>query len=140
MSDLKTIDIKGKQYVTVNERLKFFRNNYQNYSLVTEIVRYNDADVRTVEIKNEAGLWEKKNVTQPREVVFKASILNEKGVIMATGFAHEKDNSSFINNTSFLENAETSAWGRCLANFGIGIDANVCSADELINAIKNELR
>jgi late competence protein required for DNA uptake (superfamily II DNA/RNA helicase) len=35
---MKTINIKGKEYVTVNERLKEFRNNFKDYSLVTEIV------------------------------------------------------------------------------------------------------
>ena len=32
---LKTINIKGKQYVEVNERLKYFRENYPDHSLIT---------------------------------------------------------------------------------------------------------
>jgi hypothetical protein len=42
---------------------------------------------------------------------------------------------SFINKTSFVEVCETSAWGRALANFGIGIDSQVASANEVANAI-----
>lgn len=50
----------------------------------------------------------------------------------------EKADSSYINKTSFVENCETSAWGRALANFAIGVDASVASADEVANAIKNQ--
>ena len=35
---LKTTNIKGKEYVEVNERLKYFRSNYPNYSLISEVV------------------------------------------------------------------------------------------------------
>ena len=37
-----------------------------------------------------------------------------------------------------MENCETSAWGRALANFGIGLDTSVASADEVQNAIANQ--
>ena len=57
---------------------------------------------------------------------------------MATGLAQEKENSSFINKTSFVENCETSAWGRALGNLGIGIDTAVASAEEVKNAILNQ--
>ena len=63
---------------------------------------------------------------------------NDEGVEVASGYAHEKQNSSFINKTSFIENCETSAWGRCLGNFGIGVDESVASADEVANAINNQ--
>ena len=45
---------------------------------------------------------------------------------------------SFINKTSYVENCETSAWGRALANFGIGLGTSVASADEVANAIENQ--
>ena len=35
---MKTINIKGKEYVTVNERLKEFRNMFKDYSLTSEII------------------------------------------------------------------------------------------------------
>ena len=42
MTKLKTINIKGKEYVEVNERLIYFRKNFPNYSLTTEIVPINN--------------------------------------------------------------------------------------------------
>jgi len=112
---MKTINIKGKEYVTVNERLKEFRNNFKDYALVTEIIELG-ADFATV----------------------KASIYDDKGVLRATGFAREVVAKSPINKYAFLENCETSAIGRALGNFGIGIDEAVCTADELIQKLSHE--
>lgn len=112
---MKTINIKGKEYVTVNERLKEFRNNFKDYALITEIVELG-ADFATV----------------------KASIYDDKGTLRATGFAREVVAKSPINKYAFLENCETSAIGRALGNFGIGIDEAVCTADELIQKLSHE--
>jgi len=112
---LKTIDIKGKQYVEVNERIKFFRENYKNWSLTSKIVSLEDG-----------------------VCVIKAIVKDENGVTKATGFAYEKENSTFINKTSYIENCETSAWGRALGNLGIGIDASIASAEEVQNAQLNQ--
>tara|TARA_R100001163_G_scaffold52043_1_gene39412 strand:+ start:234 stop:752 length:519 start_codon:yes stop_codon:yes gene_type:complete len=111
MTKLKTINIKGKEYVEVNERLKYFRENHPEHSLVTEIIQCTE-----------------------EHCVIKATIVHG-GVPIATGHAHEVRSASFINKTSFVEVCETSAWGRALANFGIGIDASVASAHEVANAI-----
>jgi hypothetical protein len=115
MSTLKETDIKGKPYVEVNERLKYFRANFTGYSLLTEIITLDD-----------------------EKIVIRANIKNDKGIIVAQGLAREKNGDSFINKTSYVENCETSAWGRALANFGIGIDGSVSSADEVQNAIENQ--
>lgn len=112
---MKTVDIKGKEYVTVNERLKYFRENFTGYSLTSEITHISD-----------------------KGVIIRASLKNDKGEEVASGYARETKDSSFINKTSYIENCETSAWGRALGNFGIGIDASVASADEVANAIKNQ--
>ena len=61
-------------------------------------------------------------------VIIKASILDQAGAVLATGHAMEISGSSHINKGSHIENCETSAWGRALANFGIGIDVSVASA------------
>lgn len=111
----KTVNIKGKDYVVVNERVKYFRNKYPNFSLTSEITHLNE-----------------------NGVVVRASIKNRDGFELATGIAHETKGSSFINKTSFIENCETSAWGRALGNLGIGIDDSIASADEVANAIKNQ--
>ena len=115
MEKLKTINIKGKDYVEVNERLKYFRKSYPNFSLETEILQCTDA-----------------------HCVFKATIKDELGRVLASGHAHEVQSSSYINKSSFVENCETSAWGRALANFGIGIDSSVCSAQELSMALAQQ--
>lgn len=112
---LKTIKIRDKDYVEVNERLKYFRENYADYSLESELVSCDN------------GIC-----------IMKAIIRNEKGEIKATGYAYEKENSTFINKTSYIENCETSAWGRALGNLGIGIDTSVASAEEVQNAINNQ--
>lgn len=110
---LSTINIKGKQYVTVNERLKYFREKCKGYALVSELVDVND-----------------------KTALIRAVVKNEKGEIVATGTSFERaDNKrSLVNSTSHVENCETSAWGRALGNFGIGIDSSVASADEVQHA------
>lgn len=113
---METINIKGKKYVTVNERLKAFRTvaEYAGYSLVTI----------AHELTNDVCVME-------------AQIKNKEGVLIANGFAREvrTQAGSLVNATSYVENCETSAWGRALANFGIGIDENICSAQELLVAL-----
>lgn len=113
---METINIKGKKYVTVNERLKAFRTvaEYAGYSLVTI----------AHELTNDVCVME-------------AQIKNKDGVLIANGFAREvrTQAGSLVNATSYVENCETSAWGRALANFGIGIDEEVCSAQELLVAL-----
>ena len=108
--DMKKIDIKGKDYVMVNERIKYFRTNYKEGSIVTEL------------LSSVNGVY-----------VFKASVYND-GQLLSTGHASEKEGSTFINKTSALENAETSAIGRCLGVLGIGIDTSVASFEEVENA------
>ena len=115
MSNLKTINIKGKSYVEVSERLKYFRNNYKDYSLTTQIIECTSD-----------------------QCVMVANVVDPSGRIVATGHAHETKGSSFINKTSHVEVCETSAWGRALGNFGIGIDSSVASADEVNNAIQTQ--
>lgn len=112
---MKTVEIKGRPYVTVNERLKEFRNNFKDYSLITEIVELG-ADYATV----------------------KATIIDNNGVTRATGFAREVVAKSPINKFAFLENCETSAMGRALGNFGIGIDDAICTAEELLVKLSQE--
>ena len=109
--NMKTINIHGKQYVEVKERIKYFRENFKDWSLTSEVI----------------------DLTEDRCVI-KATISNEKGRVIASGIAYESKGSSYINKTSFIENCETSAWGRALANIGIGLDVAIASADEVLNA------
>lgn len=117
MAKLKSVNIKGKEYVEVNERLRYFRSTYPNYSLTSEVLEKTD-----------------------KSILILASIINEDGRVIANGMAEEEKGSTFINKTSYVENCETSAWGRALANFGIGLDTSVASADEVQNAIANQTK
>lgn len=112
---MKTVNIKGKEYVEVNERIKYFREKFEGWSLTSEIVSLQDG-----------------------VCVIKATVRDETGREIATGLAYEKEDSSFINKTSYIENCETSAWGRALGNLGIGIDASIASADEVGNTQLNQ--
>lgn len=123
MQKLKTITIKGKKYVTVAERIRYFRTHlsYRGWRLITEIISLGNND-----------LWDN------GRCLFKASVLNEEGIVIATGHAYEEKESSFINKTSFIEVGETSAIGRALGNLGIGIEESVASFDEVANAMLNQ--
>jgi hypothetical protein len=115
MTTLKTINIQNKPYVEVNERLKHFRSTYVGYSLISEVVDINDTSI-----------------------TIKATVFDDKQNPIASGIAQEVKGSSFINKLSHVENCETSAWGRALANFGIGIEAAVASYNEVANAKLNQ--
>ena len=70
--------------------------------------------------------------------IFRAVVSNNEGKVIGTGTAYEKEDSSFINKTSYIENCETSAVGRALGMCGFGIDVSVASAEEVANAIVNQ--
>ena len=112
---MKTIEIKGRPYVAVNERIKYFRENFAGYSLITEIIDISDS-----------------------RVIMKAKVINPDGVVISDGIAYEDAGSTYINKTSYIENCQTSAIGRALGNFGIGVDSAVASADEMLNSINNQ--
>lgn len=112
---ITTTEIKGKEYAEVNQRIKAFRMIYPQGILQTEM------------LSNEDGVC-----------VFKASVYTDDGKLLATGTAYEKEGSSFINKTSYIENCETSALGRALGIAGFGIDTSIASADEVQNAIQNQ--
>ena len=111
---IKTTDIKGKDYAEVNQRIKAFRMVYPEGTIETEL------------LSNENGVC-----------IFRAVVSNENK-ILGTGTAYEKENSSFINKTSYIENCETSAIGRALGMAGFGIDTSIASYEEVANAIENQ--
>lgn len=111
---LATAPIKGKDYVMVNERVKAFRKLCPEGTIETDILSVEDG-----------------------VCVIKATIFND-GKIISTGHAYEKEQSSFINKTSYIENCETSAVGRALGFLGIGIDGGMASAEEVANAVMNQ--
>lgn len=83
-------------YATVEERLALFWAAHPNGRIHTEIVRMDENSVVF-----RAAVYRDANDPQP----------------VATGFAYEEKSDRGVNATSHLENAETSAAGRCLANW-----------------------
>ena len=113
----KTTNIKGKEYVEVNQRVIAFRTlpQYKGFALNTELISLD-----------------------PESCVVKATILGPDGNVLATGLAQEDKASSRINQTSYVENCETSAVGRALGFLGIGIETSIATADEVDMAIKKQ--
>ena len=112
--EVKTIEIHGKQYVTVAERLRLLSEGKEPYSIETEYDYY-----------PERKMW-----------VVKAKLTYKDSVY--TGLAQEIETEKGINSTSALENAETSAVGRACAMAGIGVIDSIASADEITKATNRE--
>ena len=85
-----------ENYETVEERLVRFWQAYPDAEIITQMLHYDG-----------------------KTVVFSAKgVLN--GKTLATGHAEEVHGSSPVNKTSFVENCETSAIGRMIANSALG--------------------
>ena len=124
-SELKTTDIRGKEYAAVAERIRAFRKLCPDGQIVTEFIKLDDG------------------FAVCRAAV---SIFDEEGrqKVIGTGTAYEKEGSTNINRTSYIENCETSAVGRALGMAGFGLLGDVATADEVnraaaaLDAIKTE--
>lgn len=111
----RAIDIKGKKYVQVADRIIYFNENYPNGCIKTKILSELGAD----------------------RVVIKASVYPDFVADYKRSFvAHSQAlwGDGFINKTSAIENCETSAVGRALALMGIGVIDSVASVDEIEKA------
>ena len=113
---MKTISIHGKPYVMVKDRIMKFHEDYPNGSIETELIEMTD------------------------RFIFKAKVTPdvENPQRYFTGHAEEIIGSSQINNTSALENSETSAIGRSLGALSIGVEESFASGDEVENAIHQQ--
>jgi hypothetical protein len=77
------------------------------------------------------------------EVIFKAELYlkhedDDEESLVATGWAHEIKGAGFVNKTSHIENCETSAIGRALANYGYHGDKRP-SREEMEKAARTEI-
>jgi hypothetical protein len=91
------INLKGKEYLQVVHRVNLFRENYGlAYTIDTEIL----AD-------------------DGKRVLMVAYIKDNDGRVIGKGHAEEIRNVGPVNRTSAVENCETSAIGRALANIGL---------------------
>lgn len=116
---IKTTEIKGKDYAEVNQRIKAFRMVYPQGFITTELISDTDG---VCKFRASVGYYDK----------------DGEPFTIGTGTAYEKENSTFINKTSYIENCETSAVGRALGMAGFGIDTSVASYEEVQTAIANQ--
>ncbi len=91
-SKIKTLKT-GKAYLEVKWRLVWFREQHPDWAILTEIIEANE-----------------------KQAIFKASILTEKGNLMATAHGSETPRDF----GDYFEKAETKAIGRALALIGYG--------------------
>lgn len=110
----KAIQIKGKEYVQVKDRVLFLSDQYvDKYSIETDY-----------EYFPERRMW-----------VVKAKLTINNQVYTGLAQEIESDNYKEVNYSSALENAETSAVGRACAFAGIGILDSIASVDEVNKAV-----
>jgi hypothetical protein len=121
------VNIKGKDYTTVAQRLIDFREDHDNYSIQTELHTLRE-------------IVDTPTNTACNEYIVKTTVIpNVKNPIRFTvGWAAERDNDGKVNKTSALENAETSAVGRALGFLGYGSDESISSSDEVERAIEKQ--
>ena len=115
---IRTMDVRGRDYAEVNQRVKAFRMLFPQGYIKTDLIS-NDGEVgkRTCVIRAEVGIGD---------------------MVLATGTAYENEGTGNINRTSYVENCETSAVGRALGFLGLGIDVAIASAEEVKNAIAQQ--
>jgi hypothetical protein len=112
-------DFDPARYAPVAERITQFYSAFPTGRIVTELMS------RT------AG-----------EVVFRASVFREPGDAgpAATGWAAEREGDGDVNEVACLENTETSAVGRALANLGFTASRLRPSAEEMAKAARVRAR
>lgn len=117
MDDLRKTKIKGNDYVEVSERVKAYWILYPKGRIETELLFFD----------HDKGFC-----------VFKATVYDNNGKPKGNGHTHEyqADKSSMVNRTSYLENGETSAIGRAMAEAGILIEYGMASKEEVDAAKK----
>lgn len=110
----KAIDIKGKKYVLVSDRVLYFNETYPNGSIVTQRIMTEETWIE----------------------IFKATVTPDCShpERYFTGYSQARWWDGFINKTSALENAETSATWRALAMMWIGVIDSIASLDEINKA------
>ena len=132
---IQTTDIKGKEYAEVNQRIKAFRMVYPQGFIIPHLTsNENGMCVFTAEV----GYYVEHNTIAEDKYGKKYQDTYLEKVILGVGTAYEKEDSTFINKTSYIENCETSAVGRALGMAGFGIDVSVASAEEVANAMQNQ--
>lgn len=110
----KAIDIKGKQYVLVADRVIYFNEKYPEGGITTKLVSKPEDD----------------------RVVIRATVTPDWSMPQRkyTAYSQALWGDGYINKTSAIENCETSAVGRALGFMGIGVIDSIASKDEIDKA------
>ena len=108
----KAIDIKGKKYVLVSDRVIYFNETYPNGCIQTVRETVGDKEIIKAVVCPDC----------------------DKPSRIFTWYSQATWGDGFINKTSALENAETSAVGRALAFMGIWVIDSIASVDEITKA------
>lgn len=109
----KAIQIKGKDYILVKDRIIYFNDTYPDGCITTELV----------------------SEPESTHIIVKATVRPDiASERMFTGYSQATVGDGNVNTTAALENAETSAVGRALAMLGIGVLDSVASVDEMNKA------
>jgi hypothetical protein len=106
-------------YAPVADRINLFFEAYPDGRIVTELITRSE-----------------------RDVVFKAMVFRraDDAQPSATGWAAEREGDGDVNVVACLENTETSAVGRALANLGFTASRERPSAEEMIKAARVRAR
>lgn len=112
-------DFDPARYAPVSERIVHFYAAFPSGRIVTELVSRSE-----------------------REVVFRASVYRgaSDASPAATGWASEREGDGDVNEVACLENTETSAVGRALANLGFTASRLRPSAEEMAKASRARAR
>lgn len=105
------------EYMTVAGRIKEFTDLHKKQNKKFKFTRYFDTDSQG-------------------NIICHAKVYSQIfGTVEATAAAYGK---TIVDKTNPYENAETSAYGRCLGFFGIGIIENIASYEEVKDILENE--
>jgi hypothetical protein len=101
-------------YVQVKDRINYFNETYKDGCIQSELLSEPSSTI----------------------IVIRTKVIpnGNKPEIYFTGLAQETVGVGFVNKTSAMENAETSAVGRALAMMGIGVIDSIASIDEINKA------
>ena len=101
-----------ENYVPVADRLEKFYERFPDGRVMTQIVEHNQAE----------------GFVLMRAEVYRTP---DDAVPAATGHAYEVRGESYVNKSSYIENAETSAVGRALALLGFEVKRGLASREEM---------
>lgn len=115
--NLDTVTISGKPYVMVDKRISHCASNFDYDVKIKKVQYYAEIKTWTVHIKLKIRFDQSKDKYNSYD-----------------GIAQEVIGDGFINKSSALENAYTSALGKAFTAAGIGIQHGTASGDEIHKA------